>query len=144
MRRVAPAVLAVLVLAVSGCGSSSKSAEATFRARANAICATAKERAKPLAAEKPLPFEQIADLLSETAKKLSEIQPPQQSASAYGTFLGYVAEEAALLKRIVSEFEAHDLAAVRATLGKLNSNLSNEQAQRLGLKECEETIHAEG
>ncbi len=111
--------------------------------RAGERSAAAAKRAKTLAAEKPLPFEQIAALYGETAKKLSEIRPPQRLFSAYGTLLGLLAEEASLLKRLVRELDAHNLPGVRATLGKLNNNQPNEQAQRLGLKECEEPIHAQ-
>jgi hypothetical protein len=140
MRRAALAILALLVI-LSGCGGSSKSAETTFRVRVDAICASEVSRANALLAlGRPVRVQQFAAMIGEADRKLHVVRPPEKSAAAYGRFLEFVDNEAVLVKQLAGYVKMHNAAGVHATISKLNRNVTNTRAVALGLKTCARTV----
>jgi hypothetical protein len=144
LRRIA--VLVALSLALVGCGGGSKTSSSNARrefiARANSICRSARENAKPLGAGlkrlDPKAWDATVALLDRTAKKLAVVKPPPDLQAGYQRFLALANEEIGAVAKLARYLREGNVAAIRSLEGELNSHALDDQARRLGLSVCAE------
>ncbi|MHB8533570.1 MAG: hypothetical protein ACYDC2_12700 [Solirubrobacteraceae bacterium] len=150
----------LVMLALSGCGSSGGSASSAsrgasgttagspgsagkqapqFTAEGNAICARAQQRARALtqgARLKPESFGAAVRLLTQTFRELEKLQPPVESAAGFRRFLALARAEINILAAAATALRNHDPRAARALTSKLVSSASNRAAAKIGLTVC--------
>jgi hypothetical protein len=161
MRRVfVLAVLAGLILAACGSGSSSSSkttaaapsgpTRAQYIARADPICAAAKKRAPTkrilaLIGQFPTPTAEIARLLRETVQivnqvhdQLSALTPPPADKAAIARWIGQATAIGGMLSTAAVQVERGDLVAAATSEGDINVATVDPTtfAKNYGLRDC--------
>jgi hypothetical protein len=142
MRRAAAIIAA---LAIGGCGGGSTSAHDKFVARANAICASGRERAKHVSdarIKRKVPIhgpEVVAKegvLLDQVARELAAVEVPSAVRSAYDRFLASARRAAELVRQLAVYYRANDEGGIKRIGQKIEANKTSKAAQQAGLTGC--------
>ncbi|MHB8233718.1 MAG: hypothetical protein ACYDHT_03615 [Solirubrobacteraceae bacterium] len=143
MRRAALALLATL--AIGGCGSGSTSTHDKFVSRANAICASGRERAKHVSdarIKRKLPIhgpEVVAKegvLLDQVARELAAVKAPSAERPVYDRFLSSARRAAVLVKQLAVYYRRHDQAGIERVGREIEANKTSKAARQAGLAKC--------
>jgi hypothetical protein len=142
------AVLVALPLVLAGCGgggsTGANSARSQFIARADGICRSAQQKAKPLmGADKTVGLKNVdavMALLNKAANELAAVKPPANLRAGYQRFLALAKKEVAVLAKFSRYLHEHNLADLRSIAGQLSSPAINDQARQLGLTVCAEEL----
>jgi len=110
-----------LAAAVAAAGCSSHSSAASFRDRANAICARAAKRYEALDKATPATAEADAKasaranaLLRDTLRKLRALTPPKDEAATYSAFVATLGQSVRQTERLAAWERRHRPAMLRA------------------------------
>jgi hypothetical protein len=146
-----PSIAVLLgLLALSGCGSSGRSATTSvvstrqqFVAQGNAICTRADEKARGLTSVSKLKPESLAAaaaLLTQTEAELEKLKPPPPSAAEFQRFLTLARTETKLVSELASAIRERNSQEARTIGEKLNGSASNRAASQLGLTVCAKEV----
>jgi hypothetical protein len=134
---------AVCVVALSGCGTSSKpavtaipgtSSAVSFQSRVDAICVDADRRiyGSSYKSAEGTPLSKVAAGRARTADELARLKAPSSLSADYRRLIASMRREAALLHRLAS----HDNRELLATMRGLRSNPLAKQALKLNVTSC--------
>ncbi len=139
-----PLALALLALALGGCGASSAGISSSrdvgsFRALADGICARAQAKARAITKGGGLQFGEVeaaAKLVEQTEKELEALSPPPSLAAGYTRFLDLFRPEVRTASEMAAAVRRHELHAAKTIANKLRSDASNQAANKVGLTVC--------
>lgn len=139
-------VLAVLAVALTGCGGNGDGERLSadeFRQRANAICAEYDEKLSALGdpqspADIPQYVEEAVPLIEQGLAELRAVNPPEELQDDYDAMLDETAKAIPAARRLSEAAADQDAAAVQEAIeeGQRADEASDRIAARLGLDEC--------
>jgi hypothetical protein len=145
-RAICAAIIGTCVCA--GCGHVARPGitRSAFAARADRICARALKAAGRLGApdsrEQSLTFTEAASaIVDRTVNELSQVKAPASELPAYSRFIQDTRHEATMLRELVAALKTGDSLLARTKTQDLRSDVANDEARALGLKECARAVN---
>ena len=146
MNRGGVATIAIAVIGIAGCGSSSSSTNsgvspAAYRSEINKICAdnNAKITALPASTSDSVSgLEKELAIVESTLSQVKGITAPSSLSAAANSWLSTIEQESSIATTLINDLKAGKTAELQSQLGKATSleTKGNDAAKSLGLASC--------
>jgi hypothetical protein len=142
MNRRGVAVIAIAVVGIAGCGSTSSGlSPAAYKSEISKICAVnnAKITALPASTSNSVSgLEKAYSIVESTLSQVKGITAPSSLSAAVSSWLSTVEQESAIATTMVSDLKAGKTAALQSLLSRANSleTKGKDAAKSLGLTSC--------